>query len=232
MKRIKLIALTCILYFFVYTIQLVVVHKFVNPIVTPAMIIHVAKGVLGGKNSFKIKKRWVPLNEISRNAVYDVIAAEDYTFFRHHGFDWTAIKRAYKYNQTHKDKLLGGSTISQQTAKIVFLYPSRIWLRKGIEAYFTILIEMIWSKQRILEVYLNVMEMGDGVYGIESGAEVYFNVPASKLTVMQAASLAAILSSPCESFYKPDSFVKRKNARIERLMIRMKRSPWDFPLEY
>ncbi len=221
------------MYFFVYTIQVVVVHKFVNPIVTPLMIIRLAEGVMAGKDSVGIKKEWKALDEISIQVAYAVIASEDFNFFHHNGFNWKGIKRAMKYNEKHKgEKVRGASTISQQTAKNVFLFPSRTWIRKGIEVYFTFLIELIWSKDRIMEVYLNVMEMGDGVYGIESGAEVYFSSTSSNVTAEQAAALAAILPAPLDrSPTIPNRFVKRKIDEIRILMHIIESRPLDFPLE-
>lgn len=233
MKKVRFVVLTCIMYFFVYSIQLVLVHRFVNPVVTPLMLLRIAEGLTGSENSLQIKKQWKTLDEISVNVGYAVIASEDFNFFQHDGFDWRGIKRAIRYNQKHEhSKMRGASTISQQTAKNIFLVPSRTWFRKGIEMYFTILIEALWSKERILEVYLNVIELGNGIYGIESGAEWYFNKTASELTKTEAASLTAILPDPLHrSPLRPDRYGKRKVDEILILMNIMESRSLEFRLE-
>ena len=161
-----------------------------------------------------MKKTWVPLEEIAKPMRSAVIKAEDYKFYQHHGFDFEAIERAIQYNKTHKKKK-GASTISQQTAKNVFLWPSRSWVRKGLEAYFTILIELLWSKDRILEVYLNVIELGKGVYGVEAAAQKYFKKPAKKLTASQAALMAAVLPNPIKfRIDRPSRYVSNRQRKI------------------
>ena len=148
------------------------------------------------------------------------MAAEDQKFEDHFGFDMEAIKKAEEYNAKHKGKKVhGASTISQQTAKNVFLFPSRSWIRKGFEVYFTFLIEIFWSKERIMEVYLNVIETGDGIYGAEAAAQEYFQKPAKKLSVREAALIAAILPNPRKwSPVHPSPFVQRKSQRIIQFM--------------
>jgi len=150
---------------------------------------------------FRLKKDWVPINEVSPHLYLAVIAAEDQKFLEHHGFDWEAIQKAFEGNRTGKS-LKGGSTISNQTAKNVFLWPQRNWIRKGLEAYFTFLIEFFWSKERIMEVYLNVIEMGDGIYGAEAAAQLYFGKSASDLSKREAALIAAVLPNPLR--WRPD----------------------------
>jgi monofunctional biosynthetic peptidoglycan transglycosylase len=143
-----------------------------------------------------------------------VIKAEDYKFYQHNGFDFEAIEKAMQYNKTHKKKK-GASTISQQTAKNVFLWPSRSWIRKGMEAYFTVLIETLWPKERILEVYLNVIEQGKGVYGVEASAQKFFKKPAAKLNSSQAALMAAVLPNPIRfRIDKPSRYISRRQRRI------------------
>ncbi len=148
----------------------------------------------------KIDKKWVPLSQISNNLQLAVVSSEDQNFLWHHGFDFDAIQEAMKYNEQEEKKpnphLRGASTISQQTAKNAFLFPARNFIRKGLEAYFTFLIELFWSKERIMEVYLNVIEMGDGIYGAEAASQYYFHHSAAKLTKPEAALIAAILPSP------------------------------------
>jgi len=143
----------------------------------------------------KLQYQWVDIEDMSSFMPRAVIAGEDGYFLYHNGFDWDAIARAKKHNKTHKIKK-GASTISQQTAKNVFLWPDRTWIRKGLEAYFTILIELFWSKERIMEVYLNVIEYGDGIYGVEKAAQEYFKKHAKNLTMEEAATLSGSLPNP------------------------------------
>ncbi len=152
-----------------------------------------------------------------------VMAAEDQNFEEHFGFDFKAIKKAGEYNQHHKGKRLkGASTISQQTAKNVFLFPARSWVRKGFEVYFTFLIEVFWSKKRIMEVYLNVIETGEGIYGAEAAAKDYFKKPASRLSIREASLIAAVLPNP--RFWnpsKPTPYIQRKSQRIMHFMSQL-----------
>ncbi len=158
---------------------------------TPLMAIR----ALQGDASYETQHDWESLVHISSDLQLAVICAEDQRFLSHKGFDYNAIKNAYESNRMGK-KLRGGSTISQQTAKNVFLWPGRSWLRKGLETYFTFLIETLWSKERILEVYLNSIEMGNGVYGAEAAAQHWFNKEAKQLNKHEAAAIAAILPNP------------------------------------
>ncbi len=193
------------------TLFLTAIYKFVNPVTTPMMIIKSKNG---------IQREWVGYGSISKNMVSAVVASEDQKFYSHHGFDIEAIKEAYKTNKWSRQKR-GASTISQQVAKNVFLLPSRNFVRKGVEAYFTVLIEYIWGKKRIAEVYLNVAEMGKGIYGVESAAKHYFSkrVHAKILTKYQAASIAAILPNPIYfSPYGNNSYMASKIDRIVYLM--------------
>jgi monofunctional biosynthetic peptidoglycan transglycosylase len=171
----------------------------------------------------RIEKDWKSLDEISKQMPLAVIAAEDQKFDEHFGFDLEAIEKAVEYNEKHKGKKLkGASTISQQTAKNVFLWQGRSWFRKGLEVYFTFLIELLWSKERIMEVYLNVIEMGPGIYGTEAAAQYYFKKPASKLSASEAALIAAILPNPLKwSASKPTPYIQRKKVWIMRNMKRM-----------
>jgi monofunctional biosynthetic peptidoglycan transglycosylase len=164
----------------------VVLYRFVNPPITLLMIV---------RSSHGIEREWRPIAQISPNLVDAAIASEDANFCTHHGFDESAIRAAWKSNEAGH-KLRGGSTISMQTAKNVFLWQDRTWLRKGMEAYFTFLIETAWSKQHIMTVYLNVVEWGDGIYGAEAASQHYFHRPAKQLTAGEAAQLVAILPDP------------------------------------
>ena len=149
----------------------------------------------------RLKHDWVPYEKISKYMQLAVVCSEDQEFLEHEGFDFEAIEKAYKYNQKHKRKR-GASTISQQTAKNVFLWPSRSWIRKGFEVYFTFIMELFWDKKRIMTVYLNSIEFGDGIYGCEAAAQHYFGKSAEKLNRREAALLAAVLPNPI--IYKAD----------------------------
>lgn len=163
-----------------------------------------------------MKKDWTSIDEMSPSMPLAAMAAEDQNFEEHFGFDFKAIKKARAYNDRHKGKKVkGASTISQQTAKNVFLFPARSWLRKGFEVYFTFLIEVAWSKKRIMEVYLNVIEMGEGVYGAEAAAQEYFHKPSKKLTNREASLIAAVLPNPRKwSPARPTPYIQRKSGRI------------------
>jgi len=142
-----------------------------------------------------LKHDWVPIEAISKNLQLAVICSEDQNFLAHNGFDMEAIEKAVKHNKKGK-RIRGASSISQQTAKNVFLWPQRSWFRKGLEVYFTFLIELFWSKERIMEVYLNSIEMGNGIYGVEAASQFWFKKPAIKLNRNEAAAIAAILPNP------------------------------------
>ena len=172
------------------------IYKFVNPPFTPLMVIRLAEQNFSGQ-ALRMKKNWVSIDSISPALQLAVVASEDNRFLEHHGFDLDAIDNAREFNTTHKGKRIhGASTISQQTAKNVFLWPQRSWLRKGLEFYFTVLIEMVWSKKRIMEVYLNVIETGKGIYGAEAASRTYFSKHAASLSQSESALLAAILPNP------------------------------------
>ncbi len=172
---------------------------------------------------------WVPLKDISPHMPVAVMAGEDSRFLLHHGFDFNAIGTAAKRNITNKGgKKYGGSTISQQTAKNVFLWPGRSWLRKGLEVYFTALIEIFWSKQRIMEVYLNSIEMGNGIYGVDACAEYHFEKEAKDLTRSECALIAATLPNPrVYSSKNPSGYMR---LRLRRIMANMRYIP-SFPKE-
>jgi monofunctional biosynthetic peptidoglycan transglycosylase len=185
----------------------VVAYRWVNPPTTSLMI-------RDHLNDVRIYREWVGLGEMSRHIPRAVIAAEDSRFCEHRGFDVEAIEKAMERNKQGK-KLRGGSTISQQTAKNAFLWSGRTWIRKGLEAWFTVLIEFIWGKPRIMEVYLNIAEFGRGVYGVQAASIHYFNKPASKLSRVEAARLAAILPQPIKrDAASPGRYTKRYANRI------------------
>jgi monofunctional biosynthetic peptidoglycan transglycosylase len=191
-KKTFIIFFKLVVGFFACSILLVCIYKFVSPPVTPLMVMRLAQGKATG-----IDYKWRSFDNISPNLFRAVIGSEDAKFFHHDGVDWKAIRNAQHYNEV-KDgkKVRGGSTISQQTAKNVFLTPHRSYIRKGLELYFTYLIEYIWGKKRILEVYANVVEWAPGVYGAEAAAEHHFQRHASELTARQAAQMAVVLPNP------------------------------------
>lgn len=209
-------------WFISFSLFIVLLYRFIPVPFTPLMLIRCVEQVSGGRD-MRLEKDWVGFDEISPSVPLAVMASEDQKFEEHFGFDIDAIKKAERYNERHKGKKVkGASTISQQTAKNVFLWPARSWVRKGFEVYFTFLLEILWSKKRIMEVYLNIIEMGDGVYGIEAAAQHYFHKPAAKLTSGEAALIAAILPNPRKwNPLKPSAFVSRKAERIMRYMGRM-----------
>lgn len=205
--------------FFASTILSVIAYRFIPVVLTPLMLMRVVDQVKEGKE-LKLKHDWVPLEEIAPSMPVAVIASEDEKFLEHHGFDFEAIQKAVKRNNEHPEKRrLGASTISQQTAKNVFLWPSRTWLRKGLEVYFTVLIELMWSKQRIMEVYLNSIEMGDGIYGVEAVAQEHFGCKAIELSRSQCALIAATLPNPRRfSSQHPSGYMLKRQHQIERVM--------------
>ncbi|WP_374163166.1 monofunctional biosynthetic peptidoglycan transglycosylase [Arcticibacter sp. MXS-1] len=206
-----------ILYFFAITILWVLIYRFVNPPVTWLMLQRGFERKANDK-AWKIDKEWRDFDELSNNLKCAAISGEDAGFMNHWGFDANAIQKAYLKNKEGKP-MRGGSTISQQTAKNVFLWPGRSWIRKGFEAYFTILIEIFWSKERILEVYLNVIEMGDGIYGAEAATQAYYNKPSQKLTKRQAALLIAVLPNPRKwNPTHPTPYIRYKAALIRKNM--------------
>lgn len=205
------------LIFFASTLFFTILYRFVPIPFTPLMLIRYTENLVDGKPA-RITKNWKPIEQLPDNMVLAVVAAEDNNFMNHSGFDLEAIKKARKHNLTHKRKR-GASTISQQTAKNVFLWPGRTWVRKGLEVYFTVLIEVFWSKERIMEVYLNVIETGDGIYGTDAAARTYFNKPASKLSRAEAALITAALPNPRKrNPGKPSAYLNARKNLILRNM--------------
>ena len=201
-------AIKTVLLIFVATMVWAALYRYVNPPLTPLMVI----GYFGGKRT--VKKEWSDYKNISNYMKLAVIAAEDQKFPMHEGFDIESIKDAIG-DKMSGDRLRGASTISQQTAKNVFLWPSRTWMRKAAEAYFTFLIEKIWGKKRILEVYLNVIETGKGVYGVGKAGEIYFGKSAGNLTKEESALIAAILPNPVRmSAVNPSRYVRERQGWI------------------
>ena len=201
--------------FFGSTILAVVALRFVPVFFTPLMFIRCGQQMAEGKK-LKLDHHWVSMSKISPSMPVAVMASEDANFLNHHGFDYKAIVNAAERNRKHPEKRkLGASTISQQTAKNVFLWPGRSWIRKGLEAYFTVLIELFWSKERIMEVYLNSIEMGDGIYGVDAVAEANFQTDAKNLSRAQCALIAATLPNPRKfSSKNPSAYMKKRQSKI------------------
>jgi len=207
-RWIRTLVLAVFLVVVVAPVGAVLLYRFAPPPITYLMVQRLAEGR-------GLHKHWRPLTQISPALVQAVVAAEDARFCSHHGFDIEAIQKAFKANERRPGRVRGGSTISQQTAKNVFLWPGRTYVRKGLEAYFTVLIEAAWGKRRIAEVYLNVVEWGPGVYGAEAAARHYFGVGADDLSRAQASRLAAILPSPLKwRAVRPGPYVQRRSRRI------------------
>ncbi len=206
-----------VLGFLAATALLVLMLRFIHP---PFSALMVERRVASwfSREPYTSRHTWVPLEEISPSVGVAVIAAEDQNFADHFGFDWSAIEKAYAHNERSRRKR-GASTVSQQTAKNQFCWESRSWLRKGAEAYFTLLIELAWSKRRILEVYLNSVEFGDGVYGVEAASTTYFHKRSGRLRPSEAALLAAVLPNPHK--YRvdaPSPYVRGRQAWILKQM--------------
>ena len=206
-----------LLWFFGLSIAMVILFKWVPIPFTPLMAIRVVENKWNGSEAY-LNHDWEPIENISPNLQKAVIASEDGNFLKHSGFDFKAMQKAFKNNKKGR-RLKGGSTISQQTAKNVFLWQGRSSVRKGLEAYFTFLIELIWGKERIMEVYLNSIEMGDGIYGAQAAAEYWYKTSAKNLTKSEAAGIAAILPNPRK--YKASnssSYINGRKGKIMRVM--------------
>lgn len=206
-----------VLLFISISLFFVLLYKYVPVYYTPLMAIRSIEQ-LRSHRELHCRRHWVPLSEISEHLVQAVVASEDNLFLAHKGFDFKQIETARKEAEEGK-KLRGASTISQQTAKNVFLWPKRSYLRKGLEVYFTVLIEFIWGKKRIMEVYLNSIEMGDGIYGAEAVARAHFNKHAAELTVEESALIAASLPNPLlYNSAKPSPYMLKRKTKIISLM--------------
>ncbi|MDY5126312.1 MAG: monofunctional biosynthetic peptidoglycan transglycosylase [Prevotella sp.] len=222
-SKLKTIVKWMVVAFFGSTILAVVTLRFMPVYFTPLMFIRVGQQITSGE-SIKLKHHWVSIDEMSKDMPLAVMSSEDQRFLMHHGFDFDAIQQAAKENREGKRKR-GASTISQQTAKNVFLWPGRTWLRKGLETYFTFLIEALWSKQRIMEVYLNSIEMGNGIYGAEAVAQEHFGCKASQLTRKQCALIAATLPNPRKfNSAAPSPYMKKRQRRIVKEMNYMEKN--------
>ncbi len=219
--RVWKIAFDLVLFFAVLTIAPVLLYKFVNPPTTPLMWIRWVESDTP-KNLPLHLNAWISIEQVSPNISKAVLAAEDQKFFDHNGFDWLAIEHAIQTNLT-TDRKVGASTISMQTARNVFLWQNRTWFRKLLETYFTVLIEFFWSKQRILEIYLNVIEWGDGVFGCEKAAQRYFKHSSRFLSPVESAWMAAVLPSPRRWAIRPTpEHVQSRQVKILDALSHMK----------
>lgn len=217
LKRIQKFLQWIVLLFFGSTILAVFIYRFAPVYITPLMVVRCAQQLTRGEK-IRMKHHWVPLDSISKYLPVAVMASEDQRFMTHHGFDFKEIQNAIEERERGKRKR-GGSTISQQTAKNVFLWPASSWVRKGFEAYFTVLIELMWSKERIMEVYLNSIEMGDGIYGAEAVAQQHFGRGADKLTRANCALVAATLPNPLKfSSKEPSRYMLKRQTAIMKQM--------------
>lgn len=202
-----------VIFFFVSTIVSVLALRFVPVVITPLMVIRSVENNFAGW-----QHQWISIDEISTHLPLAVVASEDQNFLIHNGFDFDAIEKSIEENKTRK-RNRGASTISQQVAKNVFLWQGRSWLRKGLEVYFTTLIELFWSKERIMEVYLNSIEMGNGVYGAEAAAKYWYKKSAKNLTKREAAGIAAILPNPRKFKASGSSaYIEKRKSQIEKQM--------------
>lgn len=214
-----------IFWFLAISLVWVLLYRFINPPLTFLMLQRAFERKIDGKD-FKIDKSWMSIEDFSDNLKRAAIAGEDVNFLNHKGFDFKAMETAFEKNKKGR-KIRGGSTISQQTAKNVFLWPGRSYIRKAFEAYFTVLIELLWGKERILEVYLNVIEMGDGIYGGEAAVQNYWGKSAVSMSKSQAALLVAVLPNPLRwSPARPTRFVYYKQGLILRNMRSLKKLPF------
>ena len=222
----RLILIKLPLAFFAVTFLWVLVLGWCPVYVTPLMVQRSIQ--YRGDKDFHTRKTWVPYERISPEMARAVIASEDNLFDKHNGFDWKAIRQAQKEYESGRRRR-GGSTISQQTAKNVFLLPHKSLIRKGFEAYFTVLIELMWDKERIMEVYLNVAEMGKGIYGVEAAAETHFGTSAAKLTRRQACLIAACLPNPMKrNAGKPSSYISKRAGDIAALEHKIGYPDWVY----
>lgn len=206
---------------FIFSILITILYKWINPPITPLMVIRKVQ------NDAPIEKKWKSIDKISYHLVDCAVASEDNFFLAHNGIDLGAIEKAIDESKKGK-RQRGASTISQQTAKNVFLWPQHSWVRKGLEVYFTGLIEIFWSKERIMEVYLNIIEMGNGIYGAEAASQHYFHKSAANLSLYQAALITACYPAPLKrNPAKPTAYLAGRASHISALTLKIGRIRFD-----
>lgn len=226
LKKIFRILLRIVIFFLILTVGSVVLYRWVPVPLTPLMLIRCMEQKAEGKEMV-LKHKWVSLDKISPKLQLAVVCSEDQNYLKHYGFDFAAIEKAMKSNE-EGGKLRGASTISQQTAKNVFLWPGRSYIRKAFEVYFTLLIELFWSKERIMEVYLNSIEMGNGIYGAEAAAQYWFKKPAMKLSKDESAAITSILPNPRKYVANPPGpYIMKRKEWVKKQM-----SFWGNQLDY
>ncbi len=216
-KYILRLILWSVIFFLTLSVSYVIAMRFVPVTVTPLKVVKLFEN--SSETPFRVRSQWRGLDNINPSLMKAVVATEDNFFLVHRGFDWTAIEKAWEYNRRNTRRRRGASTISQQTAKNVFCYPSQSWFRKGVETYYTVLIETLWSKRRIMETYLNIVELGPNVYGAEAAAEAYFRKDAAQLNVYESSMMAAVLPNPIRmKLAAPSSYVVQRSATVRSLM--------------
>jgi len=231
-RTLRTLLLKAFLFFFAASIALTVLFRWV-PVPFSSLMVQRQIASLwqdAKAKEFHLRYKWVGINQVSVHAPLAVVASEDQNFLAHEGFDFNAMSKAWEYNQHHK-KQRGASTISQQVAKNLFLWPGRSFVRKGVEAYFTLLLETFWPKQRIMEVYLNIAEFGPGIFGIEAASRAYFHKSAAKLNPAEAAIIAAILPSPLRSnAIQPSGYIQDRAWHIQQQMHQLGDAAYVKPL--
>ncbi len=216
----------CILSFQV-SLFLIIIYRVVPVPITPLPLVRLVEQAFGD-DPMRLRKDWESIENLGKNICLASVTAEDPKFFQHYGFDFEQIFDSVKKSFDKGKKPRGASTISQQTAKNLFFTPTRSWLRKGLEVYVTVCLELFWTKKRILEVYLNIIEMGNGIYGAEAASLIYFNKPAAQLTQSEAAAIAACYPNPRRwKANKPSRYIKKKQALITRFMYKIGPLPWE-----
>lgn len=209
-----------------YSFMLIMLYRVLPVPITPLHIVRLAEQI-AGSDEVRLNKSWRGIDYIGNNMIKATIVGEDLQFFDHYGFDFEQIYKAIENSMNGGKKLRGASTISQQTAKNLFFTPSRSWIRKGVEFYVTVAIEVLWTKRRILEVYLNIIEMGKGIYGAEAAANFYYEKSASEMSKQEAASIVACFPNPRRwTANKPSKYIARKQSVIVRYMKYVK-IPWQ-----
>ena len=229
LKRILKFIPKLILIFMGISLFFVLLYRFVNPPLTPLMVTRFFQQAFDDKRTLNFQRDYVSIEDVSPNLINAVVAAEDGKFMEHNGFDFEQLKLSYEENKVGKNgRKRGGSTISMQTAKNAFLPHHRTYVRKAFEAYFTVLIELVWSKERIMEVYLNIVEFGDGIYGCEAAAQHYFGKSAKNLTANESAQLAVTLPRPLKcNPSKTTPYFRKRTDIITKRMIKVDLSPKD-----
>lgn len=227
MRYIGRLIIYLVIFLTIFTVSAVVALRFVPVTVTTMKIEKLFKN--RAEHGWRVRSQWVPLSEINIEMQKAVVATEDNNFLQHRGFDFEAIRLAIEERKSGKRRR-GASTISQQTAKNLFCTTSQTWFRKGVESYFTVLIEALWNKQRIMEVYLNSIETHPTIYGVEETAQYFYHKPASKLNNYDAAMITTVLPSPARmNIAEPSNYMVRRSTQVRRLMRMI--PPLDYNLE-